>query len=260
MATKIVSVLTAQELIELFRREAKIGADGSVGFSRRGIARLVGKSLSRIQLLLKKCSDPNSTKKTLSESLEPFVGGSFVNDPQVSDIVVTAIISHYAELGDARCFRLLRSFGAIGLRASVHQAQCWASDRSTNDTLKLKYLQPTPRTWDKQFPDEFYSHLARLTNHQIEGSKRPQYWAGLTNELVYDYLPLEIGEGVKAAKLVNASYDRLHQFLKPDGLVLLQNHLNALIILMSGASSIEELRKSSIGRFSGSYQLALRLQ
>jgi P63C domain len=255
MATKIVSVLTAQELIELFRREAKIGADGSVGFSRRGVARLTGVSSPSIQKLLIKIS----ANQKLCKKLEPFAGISFEGASQIPDLLVSAIVSHYARKGSECCSDLLDIFATIGLRASVHQAQCWASDRSTTDTIKLKYLQPTPRTWDKQFPDEFYHHLARLTNYQIDSCKRPGYWARLTNELVYDYLPLEIGESVKAAKLANASYDKLHQFLKPDGLVLLQNHLNALIVLMSGASSIEELRKSSVGRFSGSYQLALKL-
>jgi P63C domain len=255
MAKSIVPVLTQQELIELFRREAKIGADGSVGFSRKGIARLVQKNKSTIQFLIGNLKGG----KNLSKTLEPFSGQSFEGGGEIPDLLVNAIIFHYARKGSDHCLDLLELFGTIGLRQSVHLAHCWQSDRSTADTLKLKYLQSTPRTWDKQFPDEYYQQLSRLTNIQLDGNSRPYYWAQLTNELVYEYLPLEIGEGIKAAKLANASYDRLHQFLKPDGLVLLQNHLNALIILMSGASSIEELRKSSVGRFSGSYQLALKL-
>jgi hypothetical protein len=98
-----------------------------------------------------------------------------------------------------------------------------------------------------QFPDQYYEQLARLTNIHPENHHRPYQWAQLTNEFVYSYLPKEIEDGVREAKAVNATNDKLHQFLKSDGLELLHNHLNALIVLMTGASSIEELRKASVG-------------
>jgi hypothetical protein len=254
MAKNIVPTLTAQELADLFRREAKIAPDGSVGFSRRGVARLVGKRLSTIQNLIKKISD----RQTDSKSLQDFTGKQFEGD-RIPDLLVSAIISYYARKGSDRCLDLMDLYAAVGLRSLVHKSQSWQTNQTRSDQIKFQYLLAEPRKWSAQFPDEFYDQLSRLTNIYPEGTNRPHFWANLTNEFVYAYLPSEIEEGVRQAKAANATNDKLHQFLKPDGLELLQNHLNALMVLMSGVSSIEELRKVSVGRFAGKYQLALKL-
>jgi hypothetical protein len=52
MPKSIVPSLTTQELMDLFRKEAKIEQSGMVDFSVRGIARLVGKDKTTITNLL----------------------------------------------------------------------------------------------------------------------------------------------------------------------------------------------------------------
>lgn len=263
MAKSIVSVLTAQELADLFRKEAKIQPDGKVEFTQRGVSRLTGKQLSAIQNLLSDSDHFFYCNNAESITIKPRKGDHFSG---IDDTIVFQIVQYYAFSEDPRnagtkkrCQQLVGLFGAIGLRASVQNAQHWQSDRSATQQLAWKYILEEPRKWSSQFPDEYYSQLARLTNIHPEGSNRPHYWANLTNEFVYGHLPKEIEDGVRQAKLANATNDRLHQFLKADGLELLQNHLNALMILMSSVSNIEDLRNLVRGRFDGSYQLALKL-
>jgi P63C domain len=251
----IVAALTPEELISLFRKEAKIGANGSVEFTRKGVARLVGKDKATIQLLLEKVK--GGVK--LSKSLQSFAGTD-VSGAGIPDKLAKAIIRHYEKKGSERCSDLVDFIGDIGLRQSVHLAQNWETNQSKADRVAYRYLLAAARTWDKQFPDEFYDQLKRLTKIYPEGANRPHYWAQLTDELVYSYLPREIAEGVRMAKAESATTDKLHQFLSVEGLDLLQKHLNALIVLMTGVSSIEELRKVSIGRFAGQYQQALVLK
>jgi P63C domain len=255
MSKSIVSALTHEELIALFRKEAKIAVNGSVEFSRKGIARLVGKNKQTIQNLLSNIRGG----KNLSSTLQKYSGCQF-SGAEIPETVVWAVISHYARKGIERCQDLQDLLGSVGLRQSVHLAQNWETNQSSVDRVAYRYLLPIARTWDKQFPDEFYSELERLTNIHPEGANRPHYWAQLTNEFVYSYLPCKVAEGVRAAKSANASSDKLHQFLSTDGLELLQNHLNALMILLSAAGSIDDVRAMAVRRFAGQYQQALVLK
>jgi P63C domain len=289
MANSIVSSLSPEELLNLFRKEAKISKDGSVWFTRRGVSRLTRKGIATISSLLIKIkgepkldvidpwkgsdinkeagfgSVPVLSKKTkydkpLSKPLKPFSGMDFTGKEGIPEILVSAILAHYDKLGSVQCEDLRLMFDSVGLRQSVHIAQNWETNQSQADRVAYRYLLPEPRNWDKQFSDEFYEQLERLTKIQLKGSHRPHLWAQLTNEFVYDYLPSEVAEGVRMAKAENATTDKLHQFLSVEGLDLLQKHLNALTILMTGVSSVEELRKVSIGRFAGQYQQALILK
>jgi hypothetical protein len=243
--SSIVPKLTTEELCLLFRKEAKIAGNGSVGFTRRGVERLTGVSnQSLIRLLVKIEGGTDSCP----ESLEVYAGTSFKGAP-ISEDLAYDLICYYSESEDIRhaqarlrCTRLLRLLGKVGLRQSVHLAQNWESNQSNADRVAYRYLLPVARTWDKQFPDEFYLELERLTNIHPKGANRPHHWAQLTNEFVYDYLPREVADGVRNAKSANASPDKLHQFLTPDGLDLLQSHLNALMILLSAAGSIADVR------------------
>jgi P63C domain len=252
--SNIVPSLSPEELIRLFRKEAKIASDGSVEFSRKGIARLTGKSKPTIQLLLANVG----AGKNLSSTLQRYTGSHF-NGAAIPETVTWAIISHYARKGIERCQDLQDLIGSVGLRVSVHLAQNWETNQSQSDRVAYRYLLAEPRNWDKQFPDEFYSQLERLTGISLPGSSRPHYWANLTNELVYDHLPREIADGVRNAKAANDGMDKLHQYLSPDGLDILKKHLEVLMHLMSGAGSIEEVRSMAIRSFRGEYQLKLSL-
>jgi P63C domain len=255
MANSIVSKLTPEELIALFRKEAKISSNGSVEFTRKGLARLVGKDKQTIQLLLANLVGG----KKLSNTLVPYAGLD-TSGAGIPDNVALAIIRHYDKKGSDRCSDLIDLLGSVGLRQSVHIAQNWETNQSQADRVAYRYLLPVARTWDKQFPNEFYSELERLTKIYPEGTNRPHHWARLTNEFVYDYLPREVADGVRSAKAANASPEKLHQFLSADGLELLQNHLNALMILLSAAGSVEDVRQMALRRFAGQYQLGLGLK
>lgn len=286
--SNIVPSLSPEELIRLFRKEAKIAANGSVTFTRRGVSRLTDKSKdSLLRLFLKikggavlgkivhsetlEFAQGSSfsggailNKKTkyakpLSKPLMPFSGMDFTGNEGIPEVLVSAILAHYDKLGSTRCEDLRLIFDSVGLRQSVHTAQNWEANQSQADRVAYRYLLAEPRNWDKQFPDEFYSQLERLTGISLTGSNRPHYWANLTNELVYDHLPREIADGVRNAKTANDGMDKLHQYLSPDGLDMLKKHLEVLMHLMSGAGSIEEVRSMAIRSFRGEYQLKLSL-
>lgn len=167
MSNSILSKLTSEELLALFRKEAKIGAAGSVEFTRRGVSRLTGKDKVQIHRLLVKCSGDKKNGFTPSQNipktLKPFAGFVFNSGDNLPDNVVNAIIRHYDKECDERCSDLIDLLGSVGLRQSVHIAQNWETNQSPTDSIAYRYLLPEPRTWDKQFPDAFYHELERLT-------------------------------------------------------------------------------------------------
>jgi KilA-N domain/P63C domain len=138
--------------------------------------------------------------------------------------------------------------------------QSWRSGKVEFERISAMYVLPAARGWDERFNIEFYDQLERLTNLHPKGHTRPAYWGSLTKEFVYDYLPLEIAEGVRNARETDGGLKKLHQFLTPEGLDLLGNHLAALRFLMGAAGTIEDLRQMAIRRFKNQYQLAMKLK
>jgi hypothetical protein len=139
MAKNIVPVLTRQELIDLFRREAKIGADGSVGFSRRGIARLIGVSKPAIQKILAKIGG----NQKLSLELEDFTGQQFEVGNQIPDLLVSALIAHYSALGNFRC----RHLGELPTVKRVHyDGGFWLRGGSPHSCLSTSTWSYIPST------------------------------------------------------------------------------------------------------------------
>jgi len=116
---------------------------------------------------------------------------------------------------------------------------------------------PVPSDWQRRFPIEYYAQLERLTGLKADGHKRPQYWARLTKELVYDYLPAGIYAEVKKCKVETGSWDKLHQFLSDDGLKILELHQRSLLALMTAASSLDELYRLLTQSARKQYQLLL---
>jgi phage anti-repressor protein len=116
---------------------------------------------------------------------------------------------------------------------------------------------PVPTEWQRRFPEEYYDNLARLTGLTSFGNSRPTLWAQLTKQLVYEYLPMGVYDAVKDCKSATGSYEKLHQFLKEDGLKILEQHQRSLLTLMKASSSIDQLRLLLQQSCTGNYQLVL---
>lgn len=91
----------------------------------------------------------------------------------------------------------------------------------------------------------------------MEGHTRPAYWAALTKELIYDYLPDGIYSEVKRCKSESGSWDKLHQYLSDDGVEILEAHQKRVLHHMQGAASINQLRITLQQACTGQYQLVL---
>ena len=152
------------------------------------------------------------------------------------------------------------ALGAIGLRTVIQKTLNYQSVQkrklSKAEIIELCVL-PVPSTWTRRFPEEFYDQLSRLTGLEQFGASRPPIWAKHTKELVYDWLPSGVYEAVKVCKAETGSFDKLHQFLKEDGLRILEQHQRQLLTLMRGATTMQELRRQLAQSRTGKYQLVL---
>ncbi len=256
MSTKIVSQFNQEILLQLIRDEATVNESGQSFFSRRGIARLTGKSLSVVQRLLGKLvSDP----QRIPEMLKSFAGSEFSPTQSIPDTLVTAIISHYANQGDAHCFKLLVALSAVGLRGLTQKVHNWTQVELTPEQVVAMLTQETAQRWTCRFQPEFYTQLARLTGLFQEGHKRPMLWAQLTRELVYDYMPIGVADAMRKTRAAEESWEKLHQFLSDEGLRVLEEHLSLVLTLMQASASIATLKEALASHSTRTYQLRLAI-
>jgi hypothetical protein len=104
--------------------EFKVDDRGQVYGSRKGAARLCGVTKQAIQQLLKAVKEGGASK-TLSQPLQPFAGQDFEGGNQIPDLVISAIVAHYAFLGYELAQKTLLAMNAIGTRAYLQQKLGW---------------------------------------------------------------------------------------------------------------------------------------
>jgi hypothetical protein len=244
-------------LPESIAKEFSTDNNGKGFVTRRGLARLCGRSHVTIQRLLENIEKCSGTC-TSSKSLKPFMGQSFEGDTPLPDYVAAAIIQHFAFSGSEKAQEYLLLFSAIGLRVVIQNSTGYKpSPRLTAEQIIELCCLPVPTTWQRRFPEQYYEHLSRLTGLAIEGNTRPGYWAALTKELVYDYLPSGVYTEIKKCKTETGSWEKLHQFLSEDGVEILESHQRKVLHHMQGAASLDQLRLALKQACTGQYQLVL---
>lgn len=178
----------------------------------------------------------------------------------IPDVVASMVIGFYAQKGKEVAQKYLIGFAAFGLRKLIQDVTGYKAPirpkLTAQEIIELCCL-PTPTVWQKRFPEEYYQHLSRLTGLVVEGIERPMLFAKLTKELVYDYLPTGIYSEVKRCQAETGSWDKLHQFLSDDGVLILETHQRRVLEHMQGAASLEQLRTSLRQACTGQYQLVL---
>lgn len=235
-------------------QEIEVDADGKGWASRRGAARLVGKSEGAIRKLLisLRTSAP-------SKCLVAFAGQDFEGAEKLPDILVAAIVQHYALKGSSQAIATLSAFAAIGIRTWMQKGAHWEADRNRQIVELLIQEYSTP--WQRRFDENFYDHLYRFypsVNRAYYGTnRRPQFFGRLTNELVYSKLPDGVHAALKQCQKETGGWDKLHQFLSEDGIRIFDAHMVKLLGLMASASSIAELRRLLQQSITGVYQLQL---
>ncbi|MGL5065729.1 MAG: P63C domain-containing protein [Microcoleus sp.] len=179
----------------------------------------------------------------------------------IPDFVAAEVIGFYAEeKQSSTAKKYSRTFRAYGLRKLIQDVTKYKAPirpRLTAQEIIELCCLPAPTVWQKRFPEEYYQHLSRLTGLIVEGIERPMLFAKLTKELVYDYLPTGIYAEVKRCQAETGSWDKLHQFLSDDGVLILETHQRRVLEHMQGAASLEQLRTSLRQACTGQYQLVL---
>ncbi|MGK7895885.1 MAG: hypothetical protein AB4372_20295 [Xenococcus sp. (in: cyanobacteria)] len=110
------------------RQEFSIDENGQAYASQSAIARLCGIRQQSINELLEKIA----TGKTLSESLEPFSGNDYRATGKIPDLVVAAIINHYAMYArktTEEAKKVSLCFQAIGIRTWIQTELGWQQEK-----------------------------------------------------------------------------------------------------------------------------------
>lgn len=151
----------------------------------------------------------------------------------------------YAKLGNDRCWALLDALidESIERRADFSFGVT-KTEEARNQTIIDLCCNILPKPWERRFSDEYYDGLSRLTGLEAEGYKRPMLWAKLTNEFIYNELPVGVRE-----KLVELRDDcdtpaKLHQHLSEfEGLTLFNDRMTTVLVLLRSCTTITEFRE-----------------
>ena len=108
-------------LPEDIRSEFSIDEQGRAFASRRAIARLAGISECSIRNLVNNLG----ALKSPSKILEPFAGQDFEGALKLPDVLVSAIIQHYAFKGREQAQLTASAFSAIGFRSWLQSELGW---------------------------------------------------------------------------------------------------------------------------------------
>ncbi|WP_013324641.1 hypothetical protein [Gloeothece verrucosa] len=194
-----------------YRSEFVINPDGTVTATRRATARLAGVDptqlyhASRDTGLLKNLVDG----KNLSKVLEPFTGRDFRGDGNfLPDVIVAAIIQHYAFKGNETAQLTALAFSAVGIRTWLHtqlgsqQPSPPNSSLSTLDEINiifagLQKLSIKPELVESAKLTAIAKTLPHLRSAAEEGKKL------LSSQMTIPQLPMsptELGK-ILAAKL-----------------------------------------------------------
>lgn len=153
---------------------------------------------------------------------------------------------------------LVRALAHVGIIALVDEATGYQEIR-TKDALSrileafvAKELQP----WVRTFPADYYRELFRLKGLPYDESsvKRPQYFGGITNDIIYDRLAPGVKDELKAAQKKASKSAKMFQHLTAGtGYPKLREHLGSVMTLMKLSDDWGEF-KAKLDRIHPSYK------
>jgi hypothetical protein len=254
---------TKIDLPESIAKELHCDQDGKGFISRRGLARLCGvshQSWGRGGSMI-----TQSVDEYLTECGTAIEKAAACNKSSgkiwIPDTAAALVIAYYAQQGNEIAAKLLISFAAFGLRVAIQKSTGYKSEsvrKPTAQEIVEIFCLAVPSPWERRFPEEYYEHLSRLTGLTLFGTAKPGYWAALTKELIYDYLPAPVYAEIKRRKELSGSWAKLHQYLEQtEGIELLRQQQQRVLHHMQGASSLDQLRTALQQACTGQYQLLL---
>jgi hypothetical protein len=133
---------------------------------------------------------------------------------------------------------IVRGLAAVGIIALVDEATGYQEVRTKDALARIleafvaKELQP----WVRTFPPEFYRELFRLRgmDYNPQSVQRPQFFGGITNDIIYDRLAPGVREELKQAqKKADRKSGKMFQHLTGGiGYPKLREHLGSVVTLM----------------------------
>jgi len=132
---------------------------------------------------------------------------------------------------------LLMAFAKVGIIALVDEATGFQYDRPRRDLEEQlkKFLSESLRQWVRTFPTDYFKHLCRLRGVDLRPDmKLPQYFGGLTNNLIYRRIAPGLLKKLKERREERGSRsNKLHSWLSEDiGLRGVLVHLGTVVGLM----------------------------
>jgi general stress protein YciG len=143
---------------------------------------------------------------------------------------------------------LMRGLARVGIIALIDEATGFQYDRPRKDLEQQleKFLAESLRQWVRTFPADYFKHLCRLRAVDLRSDmKLPQYFGGLTNNLIYRRIAPGLLKKLKERKAERGnSRDKLHQWLSEDmGVRAVLVHVGTVVGLMKINTNYEVFEK-----------------
>lgn len=163
--------------------------------------------------------------------LLPLVCGVFLDAKTAK--VLKPSQEHIAE----KALILIRGLANTGIIALIDEATGFQYDRPRRDLEEYlkKFLSDSLRKWVRTFPADYFKHLCRLRGVELRSDMRlPQYFGGLTNNLVYQRLAPGLVKRLKERRGERGKRsNKLHSWLSSDvGFPEILLHLGTVVGLM----------------------------
>jgi hypothetical protein len=151
-----------------------------------------------------------------------------------------------------RCSAIVAGCAEVGLVALIDEATGFQAHRDEYELRERMsvHVRDTLRPWEKTFPDEFWTQLARLTGWTGSIHSRPKWWGKIVMEVVYNAMDPEVAAYLRTTKPPPRHGQNYYQWLTLDvGLRALHAHINQVIGIALSCHDFRELQDKVAHRF-----------
>lgn len=131
--------------------------------------------------------------------------------------------------------------------------------RSTSfddERIKAIFLLSAPSSWEKRFNDPLYEALFRMTGlPRHRNDRKPMLFSLISAKWIYGpVLPPEVYTDVKTRLTAG---EKIHQYLKPDALKLIENQIIAVTSIANGCTDYRDFEARCMSAFPVKGQMKL---
>ncbi|WP_075180572.1 KilA-N domain-containing protein [Pantoea sp. 1.19] len=131
-----------------------------------------------------------------------------------------------------------------------------AGYQSDDERIKAIFLLDKSQPWEKRFSEPFYAALFKMSGlPRHRPGRRPALFGMISAKWIYGpVLPPEVYAEVKSRL---AAGDKIHQYLKPDALRLVENQIIAVTGIANGCSDYRDFEARCMSAFTVKGQMKL---